>query len=103
MRFDSVIYLISTVEDTNSMGDPIDVLPRRREVFAKKDSVRRSEFYQAAATGFKPEITFVTWNQQYEGEEKLEYDGKVYSIIRTYQKNDKEIELVCSRLVNEVS
>jgi SPP1 family predicted phage head-tail adaptor len=102
MRFDNVIYLIPVTSSENDIGDPIKIDGEKRQVFAEKKSVRQSEFYQAAATGLKPELTFVVWSQEYGGESKLEYNGKLYNIIRTFEKNDREIELVCSGLVNGV-
>lgn len=99
MRFDKEIYLIGFTNADNEMGDPIKI-PVKRQVFAEKNSVRQSEFYQAAATGLKPELTFVIWRLEYNGESALEYEGKTYTIIRSFEKNDKEMELICDGLVN---
>lgn len=99
MRFDKVIYLISTTGETNVLGDAIQSSPSKRQTFARKDSIRQSEFYQSAKTDLKPELTFIVWTQEYNGEQELEYKGRKYTIIRTYEKNDKEIELICSGLV----
>lgn len=99
MRFDKVIKLITMTTSTNEIGDPIEVLAER-QTFAEKKSVRQSEFYQATATGLQPELTFVVWQREYKGEPQLEYEGKTYTIIRTFAPNDKEMELVCSGLVN---
>jgi SPP1 family predicted phage head-tail adaptor len=68
-------------------------------VFANKKSVRQSEFYQALATGLKPEIMFEVRSLEYTGQENLIYNLKEYVIIRTYSKNDEITELVCSGLV----
>jgi SPP1 family predicted phage head-tail adaptor len=67
----------------------------RRQTFAEKRSIRQSEYYQAAVTGLKPEIVFVIWALEYKGEPKVEYNGKTYTVIRTYEKFDKTIELYC--------
>lgn len=98
MRFDKVIYLLSSSNSENDIGDTINT-PKRRKMYARKKSVRQSEFYQAASTGLKPEITFVIWNFGYEGESELEFEGKKYRIIRTFEKDDKELELICTGLV----
>ena len=68
-------------------------------VFANKKSVRQSEFYQALATGLKPEIMFEVRSLEYTGQENLIHNFKEYVIIRTYSKNDEITELVCSGLV----
>jgi len=101
MLFREVINLISITITENDMGDIIDV-ETKRQVFADKKSVRQNEFYQAAATGLRPEIMFVVRTIDYEQEPKLEFNSKTYNIIRTYDKDDEFTELVCSGLVNGV-
>jgi len=101
MLFRDVINLISITATENSMGDIIET-PVKREVFADKQSIRQSEFYQAAATGLRPELMFVIRAIDYEQEPKLEYNNKTYNIIRTYEKDGELIELVCQGLVNGV-
>ena len=101
MLFREVINLISITITENDMGDIIDV-ETKRQVFADKKSVRQNEFYQAAATGLRPEIMFVVRTIDYEQEPKLEFSSKTYNIIRTYDKDDEFTELVCSGLVNGV-
>ena len=58
MLFRDVVKLISVTVTENDMGDIIET-PVEREVFADKQSIRQSEFYQAAATGLRPELMFV--------------------------------------------
>lgn len=63
------------------------------EVFANKKSVKQSEFYQAAGVGLKPEFVFEIKSFEYEENRYIRYNGKMYSILRTYLKSDI-IELV---------
>lgn len=100
--FKDVITLIKSTEDTNDMGDPIKVLVKRENIFANKKSIKQSEFYQAAAVGLKPEITFEIRSIDYEQELLLEYNNKSFTIIRTYEKENEFIELVCQGIVNGV-
>ncbi len=99
MLFRDVVKLISVAVTENDMGDIIET-PTEREVFADKQSIRQSEFYQAAATGLRPELMFVVRSIDYNGEPKLKYNGKEYTIIRTYDKDGELIELICQGLVN---
>ena len=99
MLFRDVVKLISVTVTENDMGDIIET-PTEREVFADKQSIRQSEFYQAAATGLRPELMFVVRSIDYNGEPKLKYNGKEYAIIRTYDKDGELIELICQGLVN---
>jgi hypothetical protein len=47
-------------------------------------SVYNSEFYNAAQAGLHPSITlFLTNKMDYEGETLVEYEGKLYDVIRT--------------------
>ena len=104
MLFRDVINLVSVTIAENEIGDSIEV-PVKREVFADKKSIRQNLFYQAAATGLRPELMFVVRTIEYNQEPKLEYpigSDKEYNIIRTYDKDGEFTELVCSGLVNGV-
>lgn len=97
MLFRDVLELISVTNSKDEMGGNVEV-KNNRQVFANKKSIRQNEFYQAHAAGLKPEIMFEVRSIEYEGEESLSYEGKEYSILRTYDKNGEIIELVCSKL-----
>jgi len=99
MLFRDVVKLISVTVTENDMGD-ITETTVEREVFADKRSIRQSEFYQAAAIGLRPELMFVVRSIDYNQEPKLKYNGKEYTIIRTYDKDGELTELICQGLVN---
>ena len=100
MVLDIYINLVSTVKSTNAIGDKTET-EIKTGVFASKESIRQSEFYQSMSTGLRPEIMFVIWNCEYSGETKLEYDSKSYNIIRTYnsKKDARFLELICNGVV----
>jgi len=102
MLFRDVVKLISVTVTENDMGDIIET-PVEREVFADKQSIRQSEFYQAAATGLRPELMFVVRTIEYNGETRLKYNGKIYDIIRIYDKDGELTELVCQGVVNRAN
>lgn len=65
----------------------------RREVFAKSLSIGTTEFYQAAATDYRPELKFALADYyDYNGEPFAKYEEKLYRIMRTYRAG-QEIEL----------
>ena len=99
MLFRDVISLITITTTENELGDTIEV-STERQVFADKQSIRQSEFYQAAATGLRPELMFVVRSIDYNGEPKLKYNDKEYAVIRTYDKDGELTELVCQGVVN---
>jgi len=102
MLFMDVISLITVTTTENELGDTIEV-STERQVFADKQSVRQSEFYQAAATGLRPELMFVVRSIDYQGETRLKYNDKEYNIIRTYDKDGELTELVCQGVVNRAN
>lgn len=106
MTFDYELILIGSESGENDMGDPI-LIPTRKSILCDVQSVTRSEHYQAAANGLKPEIVFVVNKYDYEGEKQVEFEGKSYNVIRTYiPKRSRDIgdfetlELVCEGVVN---
>lgn len=68
----------------------------RIDVFAKVNSVSQSEFYAAGQAGIKPELKVTIWKHEYEGQVEFEYQGKGYSIYRTYETGEY-IELIARR------
>jgi SPP1 family predicted phage head-tail adaptor len=76
-----------------------------RTVFVRPRSVYASEFYQAAAVGLKPSLTLVLASfADYDGEKLVEYNGKEYTVTRTYQRPDRDsVELTLEeRFVNGI-
>lgn len=66
-----------------------------REVIAKQGGVGRSEFYKAAAAGMTPAVVFTVSEADYDDERMIEFDGKVFRLIRSYPVANRKIELVC--------
>lgn len=66
-----------------------------KQVFVNKKSVRQSEVYQAATAGLKPELMFEVRSLDYDSEERLKYNNKVYEIIRVYDRGEVT-ELICT-------
>ena len=99
MRMNEVLTLITETQTTDDCGDPV-ILQTVRQVFCRVVSVGAKEFYQAAATGLKPEIKFVLADYlDYKGEKIVRYEGGVFHVLRTY-RNGQELELTCYSEVN---
>ena len=86
------ITLITTEYTQDDLGEWIETR-EESTVFAYVSSVTMSEFYEAGLQGFKPEFRFSVWMSEYDGQEVLEYNDKVYTIYRTYMRDDGRIEL----------
>jgi SPP1 family predicted phage head-tail adaptor len=80
---DAVITLISNSYTVDDYGvrRPVST---SREVFCRIGSITRSEFYAAGRNGLNPDFMFTVFSADYDGEAVCEYDGKRYSIYRTY-------------------
>jgi hypothetical protein len=99
-RKDQAIVLVSTIPDVDPETQEPTETTAKRTVFAAKKSVWMREHYTAAAFDLRPEIVFVIWKREYNGEVLIETGTgenlKQYQLIRAYEPNREEIELICS-------
>ena len=96
-----ILTLIQRTQGVDEYGDPT-ITETRRDIFCRKASIGQSEFYQAHATGLKPELKLVIADYlDYANETQVEYDGQLYRVLRTY-RTGKELELTVYREVNPV-
>lgn len=96
MLFRDVVDLLRIDEGVNENGFSALVISKRTPVFANKKSVRQSEFYQASMQGIQLELMFEIRATDYNGENALEFEGKQYTIKRTFDRNNDFLELICS-------
>lgn len=77
------------------------------EIYVEKKSVKRSEYYESMRAGVKVNLVVEVRQEDYELSahetdkgikyaDKLEFDGIIYEILRTYETGKAKIELVCS-------
>jgi hypothetical protein len=98
MMWRDVVTLIDEVSTVDDIGDQ-QFMQITFDVFANKKSVRQSEFYQAFAHGFRPEIMFEVRSIDYNNQTLLRFNYRDYSIIRSFSKNDEVTELICTGIV----
>jgi SPP1 family predicted phage head-tail adaptor len=96
VRWSSVVNLIGLEEGTDSEGFETEVETVRERIFANKKSVRSNEYYLAKQSGINLSVMIEIRSIEYQGEEKLIFEGNEYNIERTYEKGEN-VELVCSR------
>ena len=91
--------IITLYKDTVTYDDYGVAVKTRtgREVFCKVDSVTRSEFFEAGRAGLNPEYRITMFFGDYEGEAIVGYNGRNYSVYRTYQAKTDIIELYVER------
>lgn len=98
-----ILTLIQQTQTVDDYGDPV-IRETTREVFGTIRSIGQAEFYQAHATGLKPELKIVLADYlDYDGEALVEIgpeDARQrYHVLRTY-RTGQELELTLYREVN---
>ena len=70
---------------------------KKREVFADVLPVKRTEFYKAQSLGIMPQITFKLFKYDYNDENRVEYNKKLYALVRSYPvPGSEKVELTCA-------
>lgn len=91
---DDIAILRKATISLDAVGNEVKTYSER-QVFCKTRGVTRREFYDAAQAGLRPQIVLIMQNKiDYEGEEEVEFHGKVYGVMRTYWDDADEIELI---------
>ena len=97
---DTTITLITPGRAQGTDGVWRDTEPTRREIFARMDSIDRREFYSGGEAGFRPELRFTVFQAEYQGEDRLTWNGGAYAIYRTYHvPGTDDLELYVQREV----
>lgn len=100
MEYSEIIYLVSKVKEEDEIGNTISSSETLTKSYAKKQSVKTNEFYNAVEIGMTPSCEFVIKRLNYNGEEELVFNNERYSIIRTIDpKNKFDIVLVCAKKI----
>ena len=93
---DVIAYLIDYTVTLNDYKQEIKT-ETRTQIFAKKESVSRAEFYNGGKSGLQPEFRLTTAIIDYNGELEVELDGVRYGVYRTYNVSQDYIELYCEK------
>ncbi len=99
MTYDHELTLITQIMIEDEIGNQVPV-ETKKDILCGLKSIGRNEFYNAAATGLKPEITFIIHAYEYSGQKKVEFEGVPYNVIRTYESSFEELELTCERIIS---
>lgn len=100
MEYTEIIYLISQKKDEDDIGNFISSSETSKKIYAKKQSVRTNEFYNAMQIGLSPQVEFVIKKINYSGQSEVEWNNERYAVIRTADsKNKFDIVLVCGKKI----
>lgn len=102
MEYSEIIYLKKITLEKDEIGNTIPSSFSNKKCYAKKQSVRTNEFYNATMTGLTPSCEFVIKKLNYNGESELLWNNTLYEIIRTVDpKNKFDIVLVCAKKIGK--
>lgn len=87
-----VVTLISKITTRDSRGVPHSI-ENKIEVFCSVKSVNSAEFFEGSNAGLKPQYKIVLFAYDYSGETTVEYQGNRYSVYRSYQGKNDNLEL----------
>lgn len=100
MEYSEIIYLVNEEQKEDSIGNVETSFELYKKIYAKKQSVRTSEFYNATMVGLTPNIEFVIKKLNYHNEDEVIWNNERYSVIRTIEpKNKFDIVLVCAKKI----
>lgn len=100
MEYSEIIYLYGETIGQDEVGNDISTLSQPKKCYAKKQSVRTNEFYNATMNGLTPSMELVIKRLNYSGEPFVEWNNALYEVIRTIDpKNKYDIVLVCSKKI----
>lgn len=100
MEYTEIIYLINEVVGEDDIGNSITSSYTTTKCYAKKQSIRTNEFYNATMVGLTPSCEFVVKRLNYNGQNELNWNNERYEIIRTIDpKNKFDIVLVCAKKI----
>jgi hypothetical protein len=94
ISLDDACNLISTYSTKDDLGQAI-IAEKLFMIFCSKLSITRAEFSSAGSAGHKPDMMLVVDSDSYDKEKLLEYQGKKYSIYKTFGRKDGFTELYC--------
>lgn len=98
MTYDHELTLIAEAITEDSIGNQI-ATETETIILCGRKSVTRSEFYDAAVFGLKPQAVFVVHGYEYTGQAKVKFAGEKYNVIRSYAVDFEETELICERVI----
>lgn len=93
----SLVKLKPTVNDNDVQI--MKIISIKDTVFADKKSINRDEFYKAQENGIELKQEFDMRVSEYDNEQVILDENKVYWVKRTFIKNNEEIAIVCTDII----
>jgi len=98
-----VITLVRIDLERDARGDLVEVIKSQRDVFAEVRSIGMKEFYQADATGMKPEHVFRLADYlDYNGEQLILWNDRRYQFLKSFRiAESSELNITVTSIVNQ--
>ncbi len=96
-----VLYLLEEIETLDELNKP-HYFFKETKVYANKIAIKRNEFYQAQAAGFKPEKSFEIRTMDFDEDKHthVKYKDVTYKILRSYEVDSEITEITLTGLAN---
>lgn len=98
---DSVVLIGKVVTEEDDLLQPI-FSETKHEILCNKRSLTRSEFYFASQAGLKPSMVLEVHSFEYKNQNYLEFNGKRYKVLKTFDQSPEIIELTCEAIFEEM-
>lgn len=87
------ITLINITKTTDEDGYEKQTTTSRTVCCTFVEGINRNEFYEALKAGIRCTASAELWKEDFRGEEKAEFNGNKYSIVRAYETGRGTVEL----------
>ncbi|WP_025115354.1 hypothetical protein [Lysinibacillus fusiformis] len=91
---DNICFLISSKITVDELFQQIEITVPEM-VYCAVSSIGQNEFSVSMQNGLKARLTIIVDYDEYDGETQVEYNRQVYSVYRTFVRDDGDIELYC--------
>lgn len=91
-----IAYLVTKAYEKDDYGVMQETITKNK-IFVQVNSVSGSEWFEGGRIGLNPSLRFTTSRFDYDDEDTVLYNGKYYTIYRTYLARNDTIELYCER------
>lgn len=78
------IDLKTVTTEKDSLNQVVEKTRTSKTVFAEISSVSQTEFFNGGRLGLVPSLKATVYDFEYAGEPIVAYNGKLYSVYRTY-------------------
>ncbi|MGM9681541.1 MAG: hypothetical protein ACI3XR_08555 [Eubacteriales bacterium] len=99
--WNEVCYLCEEKIEMDAYNRPMRAGFDERAVFCSREGIKRTEFYQAQSAGFKPSVSVLVPECDYNGERYIKVGGRMYKILRSYPVKGEKLEIIGEGLVND--